>query len=77
MEESWRGTLLCGLAIIDAKTAWQEAHMLDSFDAGASKANMLHWIATRPLPSVARSGEKHLAQRRRTTPGEVRWSTKT
>jgi len=48
--DSWRGVALANVAIVDQHAAWHRALELDEkkFDDGASKANLLHWIATRP-----------------------------
>lgn len=49
VEASWRGVALADLAVVDADGAWDAAVELDAskFDDGASKANLLLWIATR------------------------------
>ena len=53
----WRGFAVASLAATDPHEAWSEALELDdaAFDDGASKANLLHWVAAaramRPAPS--------------------------
>ena len=44
----WQGFAAASLAAADAAAAWATAAALDeaAFDDGASKANLLHWIAT-------------------------------
>ncbi|KAJ8600238.1 hypothetical protein CTAYLR_001978 [Chrysophaeum taylorii] len=47
--EAWRGVILAEVAVAEPKQAWDEACLLDQnlFDDGNSKANLLHWIASR------------------------------
>jgi len=50
MEPAWAGFSVAAHAILDAHAALQELSALSVYDAGNSKTNMLHWIATRPKP---------------------------
>ena len=47
VEPSWRGFAVASLAAASPDEAWSEAIELDEakFDDGASKANLLHWVA--------------------------------
>ena len=49
VESSWRGFAYADLALVDPDEAWAKAATLDEakFDDGATKANLLHWIASR------------------------------
>ncbi len=47
-EPGWKGFIYMDHAVIDPKTAWEEAQGLTGFDNGNSKTNTLYWIATRP-----------------------------
>ena len=46
--DGWKGFAVADLAVLDPDAAWAAAAALGSFDDGASRANLLHWIATRP-----------------------------
>ena len=57
VEDSWLGFAFADLALVDPDDAFTKALDLDEtrFDDGASKASLLHWIATR---RATRNGAK-------------------
>lgn len=46
--EAWLGFFSSSRATIDPERAWNEILSYQGFDNGATRANMLWWIATRP-----------------------------
>jgi Glycosyl hydrolase family 81 C-terminal domain/Glycosyl hydrolase family 81 N-terminal domain len=50
VQMAWQGYVVCNLAIVDARAAWDEAQKLFSpeLDSALSKSQVLYWIATRP-----------------------------
>jgi len=58
----WRALAYADLAVVDRDGAWELA-MSDlpeaDFDDGATKANLLHWIATRPLSDACPTIRAH------------------
>lgn len=53
--DQWRAFLIMMLAVIDSANAWERAQQLVLYDAGNSKTNTLHWIATRGPPHTGSS----------------------
>jgi len=48
LSEQWKGYVVMAHAILDPKTAYDEALQLTAYDDGNTKSNTLWWIATRP-----------------------------
>ena len=46
--EQWRAFLLLAYGVLEPGEAWGKVQSLQLYDAGNTRTNSLHWLATRP-----------------------------